>query len=287
MRSGIEVRAWIVIIVVALTFQGTAASAQQSVKTRPHDVAVYDGHVVTASLGSEYISILYVGYTEPRTFYVGARSWGVCFADSLAYVTLPDTTYLAVVDLADSAVTTFDEIPVPRGCTEIIVDSDGDAIYVANVGKSMASNYLDQWKHSVLEFDLSQSSAPSTAATTFETERQPRALTLSPDDSRLFVGTAQRALGQQGIWGTSYGEKDTLNGFYGAFDGGSVVMYDTSTGDPTWRIPVGSPVRGLTSLAASDYGGSTGEYRIYFTHVGYGVPGLRAGCRASLRGVEG
>ncbi len=247
-------------LIIALMISATALAADGD---RPHDVAVRNGDVVATSLGSNSVSVVLDGDMTPTHINLGAPTWGVCFAGDKAYITMPSEESIAVLDFSGGGIPTVGpSLSVPRGCTEIIADQAGGMLYVANVGISPSSFKADGWQHAVLKINL-----PSGSYTMFATERQPRALTLSPDEARLFVGTAQGALGDEGLL-PSY----TQNGFTDTYDGGSLLIYDTAFGDLEYRIAVGSPVRGLTALAGADYATiNPGDYRIYFTHVGEGV----------------
>ena len=248
-------------LVTPLLHVGAAEAA-----TRPHDVAVHDGDIITTSLGTNSVTVLRDGSVSPLSVDVGAPSWGVCVADSIAYVTLPSATEIAVLDLGGTGTPSgLNSITVPKGCTEIISNAAGTILYVANVGASTAMSDSNQWQQSVLKINASDGSTIDTWAT----ERQPRALALSPDEGRLFVGTVQGALGGAGIIATY---EDATNGFTRPYDGGSIIVHETSTGSPTHRLGIGSPVRGLAILDDTDYSTSpSGEYRVYFTHVGEGV----------------
>jgi len=239
-------------------------SSAFAVGVQPHDVASRDGDVVATSLGTDFISIVEADSTFATYIDVGAPSWGVCFAGAKAYVTMPQAEEVAILDFSSGTPSAISgTISVPRGCSEIIADKSGETLYVANVGASTASSDANAWQQSVLKIPIS---SPGSYAT-FATERQPRALALSPDESRLFVGTVQGALGQSGL-----GTDATGTGFTDPWDGGSVLVHDSSTGAVQWRIGVGSPVRGIVALADSVYAGSpNGDYRVYFTHVGEGV----------------
>ncbi|RKZ14737.1 hypothetical protein DRQ53_10845, partial [bacterium] len=183
----------------------------------------------------------------------------------MAYITMPSQDTIAVLDFsAGGAPVAGPTISVPRGCTEIISNSGGTRLYVANAG--IAPSGGEFWQHSVLEINISTGSI---SGTPFITERQPRALTLSPDETRLFVGTAFGALGGPPIRGSHV---DPANDFIDFFDGGSVVGYTVADRQNFVRIAVGSPVRGLATLGGDEYGATdANEYQIYFTNVGNGA----------------
>lgn len=230
---------------------------------RPHDIATRDGHIVQTSLGTDYVTVLLHGETTPDLVDVGAPSWGVCIADGHAYVTLPSEQEIAVIDLSGPSTAT--SISVKRGCTEIVSNADGDTLYVANHGISPATLEGDKWQNSILRIDLASPSSYDE----FLTERQPRALALSPDETRLIVGTVQGALGGAGMVPNHV---DLANGFYKSHDGGSLLIHDAASGAVLERIAVGSPVRGVAVLRGAVYGAADlDEYRIYFTSVGFGV----------------
>ena len=242
-----------------------ARTAVAQTPNRPQAVAVHNGDIVMTSMGTDFVSVLRDGETTPETIDVGAPSWGVCFAGSKAYITMPRLDEIAVLDLSSpSTIDVETPLAVKRGCTEIISDEAGEILYVANYGASPATPGSEyDWQNSYLRIGLS---SPSTYDE-YATERQPRALALSPGGSRLFIGTVQGALGKAGII-ASY----TATGFTDTYDGGSILVHDTSDGSVEYRIAVGSPVRGLAVIDGTIYDTSnSGDYRIYFSHVGEGV----------------
>lgn len=252
---------------VLLVLLATTSWAQDD-PMRPHDVAVKNGDIVATSLGTNFVRILHDGKATVDSVNVGAPSWDLCFADTLAFITMPDTGLIKVLNFAtaDTATVYEEGISVPVGCTEIIADEAGETLYVANVGASDEGSEEDSWQHSIIVIDISQ--WPSSVSNTFSTERQPRALALSPDESRLFVGTIQGALGGTPLI-ANY--SDPTNGFTSTHDGGSVMIHSAPGGIPQYRIAIGSPVRGLAVIDGDDYGSVNGDYRIYLTNVGEGA----------------
>ncbi len=239
---------------------------------RTHEVVADRGTILATSLGTPFVRVLARGATAPDSVAVGNPSWSAAISTlhELAFVTLPDSDRVVAVDLSVPGAPVLDPsgIVVPRGCTEIISNAAGSILYVANVGASPRTEPANAWMHSVLAIDVS--GWPSYSITTIETEHGPRALALSPDETHLFVGTVQGAFAGTGL-GT---EIAAVNGFTDPYDGGSILVYDLTTGTPqaTHRIPIGSPVRGLTVLSSSVYSSQPdSSYRIYFTHVGQGA----------------
>ena len=208
------------------------------------------------------------------TISVQAPSWGVCVInDNQAIVTHPDKPSITVLKLIDDAYVVDHTVSAPLGCTEIIPGTAPDQIIVACRGQSTfpSGSGNETWTHAVYEIDVKNGSIVHT----FVTEREPRALALSPNKSVLFVGTIQGNLG-----GTPLTSNEQNVGRPGSsFDGGSVIAYEVATGSPLYRIPVGSPVRGMAILPdpsvpeAARPSGLGNKYILYFTNVGDGAQG--------------
>ncbi|RMF72216.1 MAG: hypothetical protein D6738_11825, partial [Acidobacteria bacterium] len=232
---------------------------------RPRDVAVSpDGAaVLVTSWGSNTITLIEDGI--PGRIDVAARSWGACFLDdSRAVVTAPELDAILLVDRFTRSAEVIDAASLGVAgalydSTEVIPGPDPGTVLVANRGRAPAGG--ESWQHAVYEIDV----LARQLVRTFITEREPRALVLSPRGARLFVGTVQGALGGAGIHADSpLADR--------SFDGGSIVAYDTTTAQPTARFAIGSPVRGLAVWDPSG-DGSSSTYRVFFSHAGEGAQG--------------
>jgi len=229
--------------------------------SRPRNVAVSpDGQTILAtSLGSDAITVFINGTRSHLD--VGAPSWGVCFLDNLrAVVTVPSEDRVVLLERA-STTGAFTDSDIDgsngsfRGMTEVVPGTNADTVFLANRGKAPSGG--DTWQHSVIELDVDAESVERALIT----EREPRALALSPLGGLLFVGTVQGALGAAGL-ASDNSDADT------SFDGGSVVAYDLSSDTVAERFGIGSPVRGM----AIWYEGSPEtEYRLFCTNVGEGA----------------
>lgn len=232
--------------------------------TRPRNVAVSpDGNTVLAtSYDSNGMSVL---INQSLSYQLlDGHSWGVCFLDDLrAVVTAPslDGIYLLTRPTASSSfsATLLSSAGTSlRGCTEVIRGTGEDTVLVACRGK--APDGAEPWQHAVYEIDVTTGSVIKT----FITEREPRSMVLSPSGARLYVGTAQGALGGDGIAMNSPWA-DT------SFDGGSIVSYDVASASVVRRFAIGSPVRGLAVWQEIAPPGSLSTtYRVFFTYVGEG-----------------
>jgi len=229
--------------------------------SRPRNVAVSpDGQtILVTSNGSDAITIFINGTRSHLD--VGAPSWGVCFLDNLrAVVTVPSEDEVIFLERG-SATSAFTDTAISGssgsflGMTEVIPGTDSDTVFLANRGK--APSGADPWQHSVIELDVETESVERTLVS----EREPRALALSPLGGLLFVGTAQGALGGSGLTSDN-SDADT------SFDGGSVVVYDLSSDSAVDRFAIGSPIRGM---AIWHKGSPHKKYRLFLTNVGEGA----------------
>lgn len=252
------------LVAVLVALNPVIAEAQSG--GRPRDVAVSpDGQtVLVTSWGSNVITVVING--QPTPLDVGGRSWGVAFLDDLrAVVTCPEEDFVVRLERSDPT-DEFIKLPAVNGldgeligCSAVIAGAEPGTALIANRGRA-PQGALD-WQHSVLELDFEDGIDPIR----FVTEREPRALALSPDGQRLYVGTVQGALGAQGI-GTS------APGWFAHYDGGSVVSYETSSRLPLHRFSIGSPVRGLAIWENHNPTAKT-RYRLFISSVGNGAQG--------------
>lgn len=250
---------------VAVVVAFNASSAEAQLGSRPRDVAVSpDGQtVLVTSWASDSITVRING--QQTHLDVGGRSWGVAFLDDFrAVVTCPEEDFVVLLKRSDATVG-FDTVPVDGldgeliGCSAVIAGAEPGTALIANRGRAPEGG-LD-WQHSVLELDFEN----GIDSIRFVTEREPRALALSPDGQRLYVGTVQGALGGQGI-GTS------PTGWSAHYDGGSVVSYETSSRLALDRFSIGSPVRGL-AVWENPIPTAKTRYRLFISSVGNGAQG--------------
>ncbi len=242
--------------------------------SRPMNVAVSpDGLTVLAtSMGSNSITqAKWNGTTYVLTsIAVGAPSWGIVFVDAnKVVVTHPTETVLSVLTRSgpSGSFSETDNIDLGeqfRYSTEVIHYPGVNAVFVANRG--MPLNGQPSWTNVVYLVDI----VGEQINAALPTEREPRALALSPGDQcRLFVGHVQGALGGYPL-ATNHPDADNRTGNL-IGDGGSILVYDIcpwlqpgpQMPMPDERIGVGSPVRGIAVTENSD-----GSYVIYFTSVG-------------------
>lgn len=276
-------RAVCVAAAIFVCFSSFAIAQTGQEGSLPRNLAVTsDGAtVLTTSMGSNYVvQMNWDGnnWVRQQIIDVGAKSWGICLLnDNTAIVTLPFENKLVWL-VRFGAGQDFQqfagmETQTEYYNTEIISNPAGSKIFVCNRGKAPEYEYapdVESWQHAIYEYDISGYSA--TPGRTFVTDREPRAMALSPNEDRLFVAHAQGALGGSGNDATVMGGDDLTDLAHPAFsthsyDGGSVIAFDltSAVGQPDFRIKVGSPVRDVEVLPL----GST--YRIYYVHVGFGA----------------
>jgi hypothetical protein len=259
-------------LLLVLTLQAAEAFAAEGDGSRPMNVAVTStGDVVLAtSMGSNKVTQARLSGGNWSLTYVdvGAPSWGVVLVSvTIAVVTHPGETHLSVLTRPniysnfskDHEIELGDEF---RYATEIIAKATHNelALFVATRGLPVSGQA--SWTHAVFWYDMMNDEVIRIV-----TEREPRALALSPNGNRLFVGTVQGALGGSPLATNNSLADNTSGGYLG--DGGSILVYDmTSPAEPMMplngqRIGVGSPVRGIACS-----GNSNGTYSVYFTSVG-------------------
>ncbi len=243
--------------------------------SRPQNVAVSPAAdaIIATSMGSTYISqasgephmtytLAHINVTEP--------SWGAVFlSDYTVVLTHPNATKLSVLTREDQlenftyayAVELGEEF---RYSTEIIAKPGSPSrVYVANRGRPpTGASSAQSWCNAVYEVDI----GTPLIVRRFLTEREPRALALSPNGQRLFVGHIQGSLGAPLVTNHDYADNSQIGAYIG--DGGSILVYKTDTGSFVMpeigeRIGVGSPVRGLAVTGNTD-----GSYVVFFTSVG-------------------
>lgn len=250
---------WALALLLIFSTEANAGTAG----SRPRDVAVSsDGKaIITTSDGSNQVVIKDHGNTthldidpDPE-----ATSWGVCFVGlAKAVVTVPTRTSLAVVEWTGTNWTSTAVGNIGYYLSEVIPSPTAGHVLVASRGGAPVGG--ESWQHAVYEVNYSSGAITKT----FLTERQPRGLAMSPDNSVLYVAHALGALGGAGVTSNHSfsGDANPL-----PVDGGSIVSFNYATPGPIDRFPVGSPVR---DLAVWDGGN---EHRLYFTHLGGGAQG--------------
>ncbi len=267
-------------VLCAITWASLASVAEAGDGDRPRNVAQTPdgGTIIMTSEGSTKVTQARVDQAPPAISYieVGAKSWGVCAVDTnTVVVTHVDGDYVTVLSRANpsQSFSTVTQISATqaglaagalRFSTEVIKSprTPGRRVFVANRGKPpAAATGANAWKHAVYEINIDT----QLVTATYVTEREPRALLVAPS-SRLFVGHVQGALG-----GTGIANNNSLANK--PFDGGSVVVFNISTGAAVRRFAIGSPVR---SLALWPPPGATPNpfpttYRVFVTHVGDGA----------------
>jgi len=243
--------------------------------SRPRNLAVSsDGAtVLTTSLGSDYVvQMRRNGSSWDRTtFFVGAGSWDVeileIFGMEYAVVTLPGEDHIQVL-FRSPGQNDFQlgwTIDVPYGCTTLLPGPAGDKFYVANRGLAPEPDAVnvdvEEWQHAVYEYSFPM----GTLTRTFVTDREPRALALSPNGDLLLVSNIQGALGGAANDATTAGSGDLADHSvsFPAHDGGSIIAFKSGDGLPEFRIKVGSPVRGVVVHAVD-----ADSYRLFSTPVG-------------------
>lgn len=257
-----------------------AANAWAAPGSRPRNVVVTsDGaYALSTSLGSTAVMETDLRGSTPvtRSIDVGAATWGICLVGtSWAVVTHPDQEYLSVL-VRNPLTGAFAHDPsrriqgVPRFCTEVVAVPGAPRVLVANRGAmpAGADPGTESWVHAVYEYTLPKSGNAASLVRTFLTEREPRSLALSPDGSRLYVGTVMGALGGAGLVASV--DHPHFDEFH-TFDGGGILSYRRDVPGtlqrPVDRFEVGSPVRGMVVLGGLAFG----QYRLYFSHVGSGA----------------
>ena len=257
-------------VLLLAVFGASAAADDPGSRPRNLTVSFSGDTVVLTSLGSNFITQASGTPLTLTHIDVGARSFGVVFLDpETIVVTHPDATSLSVLTRT-SQVFQFDrsiELGARfRYSTEIIsVPASATRVLVANRGLPPTGTTSAQtWCNAVYEVDV----ATAQIVRTFVTEREPSALAVSADATRLFVGHIQGSLGGAHLAANdSHADNTGQIGFIG--DGGSILMFDLGDASSVVRplagkrIGVGSPVRGIAASANGD-----GSYAIYFTSVG-------------------
>lgn len=239
--------------------------------SRPMNVAVSpDGNTVLAtSMGSTGITQLkWNGSDYDRSFIeVNAPSWGIVFVNAyLVAVTHPDFTSLSILTRASLSAGFIKDRDIELGdqfrySTEVIMKPGTRNVFVANRGVPL--NGQESWTNAIFRVNLQTDQITGTMVT----EREPRALALSPNANRLFVGHVQGSVGGNPLVPNHPLANNKTGDLIG--DGGSILVYDISTWNepempvPDQRIGVGSPVRGIALTGNSD-----GSYVVYFTSVG-------------------
>ena len=212
---------------------------------------------------------------------LGYSSWGAAATDNNRYmvVTHPRDERISVIDFQAAGGPSATSYPAPGYCTTVVATgtayhSEGTRVFVAHRGTAPdhpsvddlvggnLSEPVESWQHAVLEFDAASGQFLRAIAS----EREPRAVAVSPDGQVLFVGNVQGAVGGPGQ------VDDSIESFTGSYDGGSILAYDLSDGLPIWRLHVGSPVRGLTLWEPTPPQTLPGGFHfvLYFTHLADG-----------------
>ncbi len=272
---GARARATHVVVLAASIGVLCSADFAHAGTARPRNVAVVpEGFtMLVAGAGSPRVTQMHfvpgMGMFENGAFDLGFNAWDieVLGSGNHAVISHPLADKISVMDRNPGATTwrfINYSLDAPYYCTEIIPDPGNPfGFFVASRGSAPAG--AEEWQHAVYQFDASlpQSNA---ITKTFVTEREPRALAVSPDGTVLFVGHVQGAL-----QGTTVGTNVPFPASQhpaNLFDGGSIVAFDINTAQPLFRVAVGSPVRGLAVLPVAS---GTIAYRLYFTHVGDGA----------------
>jgi hypothetical protein len=277
----------------------SSATAQGS---RPRNLAISsDGTIVlSTSWGSQSISQLRRGaggaLGNLQHIDLGSPSWDVVILDALdgqgnpqvyAIVTHPSADYISVIvagtDAAGATFTAHTPIAfsgLPTHATAMTPSPNPGCVLIAYRGASATNPAApidaNSWMHVVREFDFIQGMFTGKE---FATEREPSSLCMSPDGAILFVGHIQGALGQPSPYPSVYfaGSPQVI------FDGGSILAFDFDSPTAATRYPIGSPIRDVaifpplgTPAAHYPHGmdppfeGDSGDYVLYFTHVGDG-----------------
>ncbi|HEU4929502.1 MAG TPA: hypothetical protein VFU38_06695, partial [Candidatus Krumholzibacteria bacterium] len=143
--------------------------------------------ITQARLVSGSYTLSYIEVDEP--------SWGVAFVHPLiAILTHPGSTILSVLTRATTSSNFNKDRDIVLGdqfrySTELIAKPGTKVVYVANRGMPLSGQ--GSWTNAVFRVNVDSDQITGTMVT----EREPRALTLSPNANRLYVGHIQGALG--------------------------------------------------------------------------------------------